>query len=111
MVYVRLRRDWSRASGRVALDGSVEPQPRGAGPERHRPSLHPTMKQTLCCCRHWLGTGAVALAALSSPLGAAESSTAPATGTPPDETFVLTPFTVDASRDKGFVAASALTGG
>lgn len=28
-----------------------------------------------------------------------------------DETVVLTPFTVDASRDKGFVAASALAGG
>lgn len=68
------------------------------------------MKQTLCCRRHGLGLAAVAVAALSFPLRAAEPA-APATVTPPDETFVLTPFTVDASRDKGFVAASALTGG
>lgn len=36
---------------------------------------------------------------------------APAAAKPVDETIVLTPFTVDATRDVGFVAASALAGG
>lgn len=55
--------------------------------------------------------GLLALAALPAfPLRAADAAT-PATAKPVEDAIVLTPFTVDAQRDVGFVAASALTGG
>lgn len=51
-----------------------------------------------------------------APLGAQTAATPPSTTGDParpraDDTVVLTPFTVDATRDQGFVAASALAGG
>jgi outer membrane receptor for ferric coprogen and ferric-rhodotorulic acid len=51
--------------------------------------------------------------ALVSPLPAQATAANPATNQPAraDETIVLTPFAVDATRDVGFVAASALAGG
>ena len=59
----------------------------------------------------------LALALGSAALTGAQTVAAPrpATSTTPaptrDETVVLTPFTVDATRDTGFVAANALAGG
>ncbi|MBI5692793.1 MAG: TonB-dependent receptor plug domain-containing protein [Verrucomicrobia bacterium] len=50
-----------------------------------------------------LATGIVA--------GSLQAATPAPGGSRPDETVVLTPFTVDARRDVGFVAASALAGG
>jgi outer membrane receptor for ferric coprogen and ferric-rhodotorulic acid len=54
------------------------------------------------------------LAAAFTALAAASAQTvpAPSTGSPfPDETVVLSPFTVSTERDVGFVAASSLAGG
>ena len=48
-------------------------------------------------------------AAMTVTAGAADP--APYPPKPTEDTLVLTPFTVDARRDLGFVAASALAGG
>lgn len=58
-----------------------------------------------------------ALALAAAPLAIAQTAPLRPAATPPgatprvDETVTLAPFTVDASRDVGFVAASALAGG
>ena len=52
-----------------------------------------------------------ALLLASATLAAGTAQTVPVQSKPIDEAVVLTPFTVDASRDVGFVAASALAGG
>jgi outer membrane receptor protein involved in Fe transport len=51
------------------------------------------------------------LACAAISLSAAAAATAPVETKPTEETLVLSPFTVDATRDQGFVAASALAGG
>jgi len=65
------------------------------------------MNSTLCVS---LRPGLCALLACSS-LAIGVAQTAPAPAKPTVETIILTPFTVDAQRDVGFVAASALAGG
>src|SRR6476620_9723829 len=44
-------------------------------------------------------------------VSSAQPPNAPRASKPGEDTIVLTPFTVDATRDQGFVAASALAGG
>jgi outer membrane receptor for ferric coprogen and ferric-rhodotorulic acid len=61
---------------------------------------------------HRVARQAMLTLALSSLAAYAQTASAPAASKPAvDETIVLTPFTVDAQRDVGFVAASALAGG
>src|SRR5688572_21130692 len=61
---------------------------------------------------HRVARQAMLAFALSSLVVHAQTAPAPAAPrSATDETIVLTPFTVDAQRDVGFVAASALAGG
>jgi len=71
------------------------------------------MKFTSCASFRRLAIAAsLSVLPLTQPLlVAAAAPAAPTTRPAADETIVLTPFTVDATRDVGFVAASALAGG
>jgi outer membrane receptor for ferric coprogen and ferric-rhodotorulic acid len=67
------------------------------------------MKSTPCDALRRAVYAILASAVLTLPAGAAQPASSQPNNT--DETLVLTPFTVDATRDQGFVAASALAGG
>ncbi|MEY2879564.1 MAG: hypothetical protein RLZZ15_1944, partial [Verrucomicrobiota bacterium] len=81
-----------------------------AAPPPENPSPSPSMTSSPTAKSTSLLSRAAAWLALSAA-AALDAQTTPATAPRPDDTLVLTPFVVDATQDRGFVAASSLAGG
>ncbi len=80
--------------------------------------MHPRLTAPLLAAATWFAPTAFTQVAPTTPAPAEPSRTQPtpaaapaSAGTNPDDGVVMTPFTVDAQQDVGFVAASSLAGG